>query len=134
MPLPINVLIACTNAEEQKALAGIVHACGMKPVCCSSLQEAREFLGRREFHVVFCQETLPDGGFREIVKQVAGFSEEIPVIVLSDFCDWDAFLRAMREGAYDYVACPSDYDVVAPILWRALRDSKRHIPLAVTAA
>jgi DNA-binding NtrC family response regulator len=40
----------------------------------------------------------------------------------------------MREGAYDYVAGPSDYDEVAPILWRALRESKRHFPLAVTAA
>jgi DNA-binding NtrC family response regulator len=31
-----------------------------------------------------------------------------PVIVLSHLADWDAYMRALSAGAFDYIACPPD--------------------------
>jgi DNA-binding NtrC family response regulator len=32
----------------------------------------------------------------------------IPVIVLSHLADWDAYIRALSAGAFDYIACPPE--------------------------
>jgi hypothetical protein len=56
--------------------------------------------------VVLCHDTLPDGDFRDVVAIV----NPTLVVVLSRFAEWDHYLAALRDGAFDYIACPPDPD------------------------
>jgi hypothetical protein len=38
---------------------------GLEPMIASNVEETRQILERRPMHVVFCEDKLPDGGFRE---------------------------------------------------------------------
>ena len=73
----------------------------------SLLQEIRRsaiFLAKQKFSVVLFHDTLPDGDFRDVVATV----NPTPVVVLSRFAEWDHYLAALRDGAFDYIACPPD--------------------------
>ena len=54
--------------------------------------------------MVFCHDTLPDGDFRDVVAAV----KPTPVVVLSRFAEWEHYIAALRDGAFDYIACPPD--------------------------
>ena len=133
MPLPINILIVCAKNEEQANLAEMVRLTGMRAIGCTSIQEARIILARQEIHAVITEEILPDGSCRDVIHQRGRDSEELPVIVFSNSCDWDGYLRGMRSGAFDCVAYPPDSTELARILWQALRQAKQHREMAITA-
>jgi DNA-binding NtrC family response regulator len=116
-----NVLIICAEAECREKVIGTIHKCGLTPVSCSTLDDARSLLARQHFNIVFCSDTLAGGDFRAVIRVV----RPIPVIVLSCFAEWEPYLVAMNAGAFDYIACPPDPVETERILWFALRDSSR---------
>ena len=94
--------------------------CGLISVCCMKFDEARIFMDKEKFGVVFCHETLPDGDFRGVVAA----ARPTPVIVLSRFAEWDHYLAALRAGAFDYIACPPDSAETERILWSAMGNAR----------
>jgi DNA-binding NtrC family response regulator len=40
--------------------------------------------------------------------------------VLSRFAEWDHYLAALRDGAFDYIACPPDSAETERIVWSAI--------------
>ena len=134
MALPINILIICAKNEEQAEFAEIVQLAGMRSICCAYLQEARNILSRQDIHAVITGENLPDGSYQDVIHQRGRDSEELPVIVFSNSCDWDQYLRMMRSGAFDSIVYPPDSTEVARILRQAIRRAKERSGMAVTAA
>lgn len=92
---------------------------------CCGLREALSLLARQDFSVVFCNDTLPDGDFRALLRQARKSTADVPVIVLSRLADWDAYLGAIGAGAFDYIAYPPDSAEAERILWAALSESSR---------
>jgi DNA-binding NtrC family response regulator len=81
-----------------------LHRCGLTSISCKKFDEARNFLARQKFEVGLCQDTLPDGDFRDVVAAV----NPTPVVVISHFAEWDHYLAALRDGAFEYISCPPD--------------------------
>jgi hypothetical protein len=54
----IQVLVVGSDVGKRTALVDILEECGLEPMIASNVEETR--------HVVFCEDNLPDGGFREI--------------------------------------------------------------------
>ena len=116
-----HVLIICADGESREKVIGTIHKCGLSPVSCSTLDDARSLLVRQHFNIVFCSDTLADGDFRAVIRA----ARPIPVIVLSRFAEWEPYLVAMNAGAFDYIACPPDPGETERILCFALRESSR---------
>lgn len=99
-----QVLVISPETEHYKKIDAAIHRCVLGFYCCAKFDEARIFLTKQKFSVVFCHETLPDGDFRGVVAA----ANPTPVVVLSRFAEWDHYLDALRAGAFDYIACPPD--------------------------
>lgn len=126
----LPVLVIAATPEDRENLARTITGCGFRTVCCSTVSEALSLLARRPFGLVFCEETLPDGNFRALIKRA-----DIPVVVVSHRDDWDAFLGAMKAGAFDYLAIPPLLPgEVRRLLWAALSETSRLERLAQSAA
>ena len=97
-----QVLVISPEADHHQKISGAVERCGLGSIYCKEFVEARSFLARQKFRVVFCHDTLPDGDFRGVIAAV----NPTPVVVLSRFAEWDHYLTALRAGAFDYLACP----------------------------
>jgi len=115
------VLIVCAKGESRERVIATTYKCGLGPVSCSTLDDARFLLARQDFTIVFCSDTLPDGDFHAVIRT----ARSIPVIVLSRLAEWEPFLVAINAGAFDYIACPPDPVETERILLLALSKSSQ---------
>ena len=121
----LPILVVCAEEEHRERVVETIRMCGLRPASCSSLSEALSLLERQYFSVVFCEDTLPDGDFRTVLRETRKSATDVPLIVLSRLADWDAYLSAFGAGAFDYIACPPDSGETKRILWSALNESSR---------
>jgi DNA-binding NtrC family response regulator len=92
----------CEKTEE------IARPLGLHCVSCVSLTDARARIEEQTFRFVLCSDDLPDCNLRTAVRVLTSSTGGAPVIVLSHLADWDAYMRALSAGAFDYIACPPD--------------------------
>jgi|ERR1700687_1909722 len=103
---PLEALVTCADTEYLDVLASFLEECGLTTIPSSTVKEAQAILTRRPIRLVFCEDGLPDGGFREILDAAKRARVRIPVVVMSNSCCWDHYLRAMHRGAFDYIKYP----------------------------
>ena len=65
---------------------------------------------------------LPDGNGMEILKFVKGGFPLIPVVVMTAYGSIEIAVRAVKEGAYDFITKPFDPDHLLLIVKRALEE------------
>jgi DNA-binding NtrC family response regulator len=81
---------------------------GLTCLTSTSLTDARALVERETFQFVLCADELPDCNLRTAIRVLSSAAGGVPVIVLSHLADWDAYLRALSAGAFDYIACPPE--------------------------
>jgi len=57
-------------------------------------------------HLVFTEDTLPDGSWSDVVKQTLGANETVKVIVVARVDDMGLYVDAMNGGAFDFIVPP----------------------------
>lgn len=91
---------------------------------------AELFLGRMEqelksgvsfVDVVLCDVRLPGVDGLTFVSRVREKTNDIPVILMTAFAEVQAAVRAMRDGAYDYLEKPFDLSRLNSVLENAIR-------------
>ena len=102
------VLIVSSDPIQCRNTTEIVERLGLECVACGSLTDARTLVKDQAFQFVLCNDDLPDCNMRTAVRVLTSATGGAPVIVLSHLADWDAYMRALSAGAFDYIACPPD--------------------------
>jgi DNA-binding NtrC family response regulator len=125
MPNIDLALVVCSPGEDREKVVGALLRCGLGPICCSNLEEARTLLRQEAFRVVLCSDFLSDGDFRAVLREVKKSTVHAPVIVFSYIAEWDPYLKALGAGAFDYIVCPPDSAEVKRIIRSALADTVR---------
>lgn len=115
-----HVLIVSSDRGQRDTIQQIAGRLGLQSVTCDSLTAARARIEAQTFQSVFCSDDLPDCALRTAVSVLNAATRGAPVIVLSHLADWDAYMRALAAGAFDYVACPPDPAETERILRAAL--------------
>ena len=60
-----------------------------------------------------------------LLAHMRQFHPDIFVIIMTAFAEWDTAVRAMRQGAYNFLRKPFDNQVVRALIARAL-DAREH--------
>lgn len=123
MPNIDLALVICNQDGDREKVVESLLKCGLNPICCSNLQEARTLLPQEFFRVVLCKDFLSDGDFRAVLREVKNSNANTPVIVLSHSGAWDSYLKAIGAGAFDYIVCPPNPMEAETIIWTALADT-----------
>jgi DNA-binding NtrC family response regulator len=97
----------------------------IEPVCCSSLQEARGFLPDETFSLIFCEDTLSDGSYRDILRP-PGKPMKTRVVVISEISDDQKYNEAKQLGAFDVVSSPCRQSDIQWIVIRAIQEETKH--------
>ena len=129
-----QALIVCSDHAQREKTAEIVREIGLHPIKCLSLTDARALAGHHTFRFVLCGDELPDTNLRTAMRVLKSSTRGAPVIVLSHLADWEAYIRALNAGAFDYIACPPDRVETARILRMALGQEPRPRQVSGTAA
>lgn len=72
----------------------------------SSMKQAKEALNSRPFSLIFCEERLPDGSYRDFLHEARANSQDTRFVVMLCTGEWEEYLEALRLGAEEVLRCP----------------------------
>ena len=103
-----QVLIVSSDRLQCEKVEQISRRLGLDLMTCAALADARSLIDEQSFQFVLCSDDLPDCNLRTAVRVLTSATGGAPIIVLSHLADWDAYMKALGAGAFDYIACPPD--------------------------
>ena len=97
----------------------------IEPVYCSTLQEARSFLPDETFSLIFCEDTLSDGTYRDILCP-PGKPMKTRLVVISEVSDDQKYNEAKQMGAFDVIWSPCRQSDIQWMVIRAIQEEAKH--------
>jgi len=119
-----HALVALGDKDDCETLRRILTECGLEPMACSTVKEAKALLTSNAVSLAFCAEHFSDGDYSDLVCAVRSSGQPIPVVVCSRQLDPSLYLDAMELGAYDFMVQPYRKADVAWIIEGALWEVK----------
>ncbi|GMV82171.1 MAG: sigma-54-dependent Fis family transcriptional regulator [Planctomycetota bacterium] len=116
-----SVLLIEDHETTRITLAGVVEQEGCKVTSVASAGAAREKLRDEEFDLVVTDLRLPDGDGMELLKEAKRLSPGTPVILVTGHGSEETAVKAMKQGAFNYLAKPIDLHRLRAELESALR-------------
>lgn len=121
----LPVLIVCSDSTQADKTAELACNMGLNSVICGSLTGARTLIEEHTFQLILCADDLPDCNLRTSLKVLSSATGGVPVVVLSHLAEWEAYVKALSAGAFDYIACPPDRVESERILRLALSQNRQ---------
>jgi DNA-binding NtrC family response regulator len=87
MDTPTQILVASSELENRRALAGILTKEGYDTICVSRVSECQEALSAQNVTLVFCDRRLSDGTYRDVLGLARGSKQNVRVVVTSRLAD-----------------------------------------------
>lgn len=121
---PSRVLVIGTS-ENRDVITSAMNHWSIEAVPCSGLREARALLPTARPSLIFCEEDLPDGTYRDLLQDVSK-GARTRVVVISADAELDAhYNEALALGAFDMIASPCRRSDVQWIAIRAMQEELR---------
>ncbi|MBF0416254.1 MAG: diguanylate cyclase [Magnetococcales bacterium] len=118
-----NVLLIEDNPAEAQLIREMIgehNEQGLSLVCAPRLGLAIDQLNQSDFDVVLLDLNLPDSMGLDTLNQVRSASDGVPVVILTGIDDEELAMRAIQEGAQEYLVKGEVADS-APLLMRTIR-------------
>jgi DNA-binding NtrC family response regulator len=119
-----TALLALDDPVRASRLERMLAEAGLELRTCPTVGDALRALSSESFNLIFCEERLPDGTYRDVLR-FFGPTLAIPLVVCADFYDKKAYIEAMSLGAFDYITLPYLRRDVEWIVGNAARKSAR---------
>lgn len=87
-----------------------------------NVADGMAFLSSGDIDVVVTDMKLPDGDGMEVLKTVREMFPLTPVVMMTAYASIEMAVRAVKEGAYDFITKPFDPDHLLLIIKRALEE------------
>jgi DNA-binding NtrC family response regulator len=124
MMMPTRVLVVGAS-ESRDAVTSAMSHWSIDPVCCSGVQEARSLLPNARPALIFCDEMLADGTYRDLLRELAK-PTKTHLVVISPTPDLDDnYNEAIGLGVFDMIASPCRRTDVQWIAIRAMQQGAR---------
>ncbi|QNK63506.1 sigma-54-dependent Fis family transcriptional regulator [Pedobacter sp. PAMC26386] len=119
-----SVLIIDDEKKICSLLARIIELEGFTVFQANTGKEGLKVLANQEVHVVISDVKLPDINGVELVKQIKEIKPYAEVINLTAFGTIQDGVKAMRNGAFDYITKGDDNDKIIPLVYKAMDKAK----------
>lgn len=120
MSAPI-VLIIDDEPDIRELLAITLRRMDIQVRAAQDLARARSLLREETIHLVLTDMKLPDGDGLDLVDYIQEHYPNLPVAVITAHGNMDAAIRALKNGAFDFVAKPIDLEVLRRLVDAGLK-------------
>jgi DNA-binding NtrC family response regulator len=117
-----NVLVVSHRANAHALLPDAFHALPVNAFVVGTNRQAREMLASLSFDMVFCEESTPDGSYRELLNLVLARHRETRFITILSSDRGPEFLEATQSGATGAIPGPLDRSDVGMIFLHAMME------------
>ena len=115
--------------NDPQVLKAVARVLASEGIQTESSESTQEFLSRYDASVPGCvvlDLAMPDGGGLELQQALHDSQVDVPIVFLSGCADVPSSVRAMKDGALDFLTKPVDADTLISAVRRGIaRDTER---------
>lgn len=111
--LAINhfVLVVDNDAVVSQSISDFIHSKGYSVIVSDNLEDAFFEISLNKIDLILVNYFQPDGTAITLLEHLKSFNKEIPVIVINDKKDPQAFLGCFEMGVLDFVVKPINVEL-----------------------
>ncbi|MBP1751181.1 MAG: two component, sigma54 specific, transcriptional regulator, Fis family [Geobacteraceae bacterium] len=115
-----RILLIEDEELSRESLSRLLKSAGFTVKGAASGEMAMQLLALEKFDIVVTDLFLPDANGIDILKKVKGNSPRTEVILITGHASAETAVKAMKEGAYDYITKPLNFEELQIILTKAM--------------
>ncbi|MFT5697330.1 MAG: DNA-binding NtrC family response regulator [Desulforhopalus sp.] len=119
-----NLLIIDDEPSIGRGCEMICRNLGHKATWCGTANEGRNALKVGEYDLVLLDIRLPDGNGINLLTEIHKSHPELHVIMMTGFSTVQQTVKAMKEGAFDYLAKPFNEEELTQAITKALENAQ----------
>ncbi len=116
-----TALVIDDEPDICKLLAITLNRMSINTVCANNLQDAKQLLKSKSFDLCLTDMRLPDGDGIDLVTFVQENHPNLPIAVITAHGNMETAIRAMKNGAFDFISKPIDLTILRDIILIALK-------------
>jgi two-component system, NtrC family, response regulator AtoC len=116
----INILLVDDEEPIREAMLLLLKAADYRITACASGQEALQILAIEQFDIIITDLFLPDITGIDILTKAKVLFPSLEVILITGHASAETAVRAMKEGAFDYITKPLNFEELRMILAKAV--------------
>ncbi|MDD2581403.1 MAG: sigma-54 dependent transcriptional regulator [Desulfuromonadaceae bacterium] len=120
----IKILVIDDDDSGREALSMLLRLTGYDVTSAATGESALELIDCQQYQVVVLDLFLPDKSGFDILQNIRNVSPVSEVIVVTGHASAQSAVRAMKEGAFDYITKPIDFDEMKIVVLKALEKQK----------
>ena len=129
----VDVLIVSSRIENRRTLLRTLGGLPVNTFSTSTIVHALEVLSLHPLAVVFCEERVSDGSYRELLASVITTRRTNRFIVVLCTGEWEESLEAFRLGAAEVLRSPQQAPDIDIALFHAMRQGRENPAMAAEA-
>jgi len=119
-PTGSQVLVVDDDASMQRMLRQRLEREGYAVQTAPNGEEGLDLIRKEVFNLIITDVRMPKLGGDELVRAVAQFNPNIPIIVMTAFGEVDQAVQLMQDGVYHYFTKPFDVEELVVKVKKAL--------------
>src|SRR5690349_2696151 len=113
--MPGNVLLIDDEDALRKLISRIISLEGFNVEEAGNLTTGLDVLGRKQIDIILCDVKLPDGNGVDFVQVAKARFPMIEIVLLTAYGNIADGVRAIKNGAFDYITKGNDNDRIIPL-------------------
>jgi two-component system, NtrC family, response regulator len=119
-----KVLIIDDELDLRNLIKRLLELEGYKILTAGTAAEALDVLNKNEIDIVVSDVRLPDKNGLELIPAIKKINQSIEIIFLTAYGKIEDGVRAIKEGAFDYIAKGDEDNKIIPVIHRAVEKVK----------
>jgi len=116
-----TVLVVDDEPDIRELLTMTLERMSLNSVTAADIGSARTLLAKQHFDLCLTDMQLPDGDGIDLVRDILRDSPDMPVAVITAHGSMDTAVRALKAGAFDFVAKPVRLEDLRNLIQAAMR-------------
>jgi DNA-binding NtrC family response regulator len=121
MARKISILIVDDEDSVRDSLYNWFIEDGFRVECAENAKKALTILESDQFDIILADIKMPGMDGLEMLRRIKSIKSDAIVIVMTAFATVDTAVKALKDGAYDYVTKPFDPDDLTHLIRNATK-------------
>ena len=121
MAKKISILIVDDEESVRDSLYNWFLEDGFRVECAENANKALTILESDQFDIILADIKMPGMDGLEMLRRIKSMKSDSIIIIMTAFATVDTAVKALKDGAYDYVTKPFDPDELTHLIRNATR-------------